>query len=306
MTYIPHHAKDHAIDGVDPIDVDLADLDYAQTAIYTPSTSGDATDLDHVAAHGTGIGTAIASYSGGSSQYLEDDTITSAVIACWELNEGGGVRASPVSERFALYEHTSVGVNQSMGYRATGVTNVPHACDFASGKTLRLAKSEAGSTTLGLTDGGDFSVCGWAEFDSTSGAQYLISEWVNSAGNYSWVFGQNAGAWIWYTSDNGTRYTTDTWGTVSTGTAYFWYWEFDSATDTIGASIDDAALRTKVMDSPQTGLYTGSARFVLGGLHAGESPIDGWIAQPFVFDRKLSAAEITHVYNSGSGRATIT
>lgn len=312
MTYIPNtpHASDHLRTGADPIDGRLAE--YTNTeANYTPSTSGDVDDVNMLGAHALGIDTALAG-SGSTYTYLADATISGLVTECWQLHEVSGIRHSRLARDTKgltpirdLYEDTSGTAQKGfVNYDRAGpdATNIPYA--YSGDGSSRLAMVSA--DWLGL-DSGDWSFSVWVEVDDLTDAdQDILSVWEATGDQRAFrlFFDTSEDKFAFEVSGDGTAGDTTTHtigsGTISAGQWYHLHIYHDDGTE-IGSQIDAATATTT---AHTTGCKASTAPFLVAGGPGAD--FDGGIAQLAFCNTKLSGAQCTHIYNSGSGRALVT
>jgi len=214
----------------------------------------------------------------------------------WPLQEGSGQ---------ARRDHTT-------GQKdCTDVNTVPKV----TGKVDKLAAdfTTANNEYLYNTLAGDWqdnsaSVIAWVNL-KTNTTDYIIASRTDEAGNdRSWklYYSQADNRFAFAISNNGTAYQVtrlaSTFGAPSTSTWYF-VWAFhDAANDEVGISVNDG---TADKTAHTSGFWDSAAPFNIGarggsgGAAAGY--MNGLIEQVGLWNKKLSAAEVTLLYGSGSG-----
>jgi hypothetical protein len=142
-----------------------------------------------------------------------------------------------------------------------------------------------------------FSCAFWIHADAL-GTNALVSVARGAtAGTTDWVFQYDGGAIKLYVPSASTFYNASG-GALSTATWYFVYGEFNYATNTISISVDDGTPGTAA--GPTTPNDTGQDFAVGAYLNVGRY-FNGRIDEVAYWDRILTGAEITELYNAGNG-----
>lgn len=200
----------------------------------------------------------------------------------------------------------------SYGATATLSDNTPTTVRSVTGKAGRAARfvddntQELSMSTLVLGDA-NWTFAAWVKANDVVGALHrgIISKWNSTvAENKEFFVAHNTtenkfGFWV---SANGAATTTSMVAgpVISTNTWYhvvFWH---DATNDEIGLSVNDSSATT----AHAGGVYTGTTAFWIGGI-ANSSNAGTWfngdVDEVGLWDRVLTAAEITQLYNSGAG-----
>lgn len=197
--------------------------------------------------------------------------------------------------------------NHISGFSGTVVNRdglIDQAMDFNS--TSDICRTAANS----ITGTGSFAMCQFVHFDSRSGNDWIAGRTGFMSGSTvpaSWhvyVNGNNAVVFTMSIDgslndwDGSTVATAN--GTIAAGNTYFIYWHYDSTTDELAISVENAA--------PNLGTLTHAFRTegnrLWWGLMTTTFPhnLDGWIDCINYFNEPLTQAERDWVYNGGAGR----
>ncbi len=186
---------------------------------------------------------------------------------------------------------------------ASTVTSTARDFELATSEYFNLADN----TDLSM---GDINCSGtaWVKLESKTSIMTIFSKYSLSPEVREYTFGYtNATDRFQIVGSSGGTSATlfnseaDSFGEVSTGVWYFVMWRYDATADTIEISVNDG---TKDSDSHAGGLYDGNQDFRMGALNsAGATRFwDGLIGPVSIWKKKLSDAEVTSLYNSGSGK----
>lgn len=218
----------------------------------------------------------------------------STLHAAWELDESSGTRVD--------YIH----INRNRNYDLTPV-NAPGA---TSG-TLQL--TAASSQYLWRQSSGlqpaasDFSIGVWVYLDSKGADRAIMSQWDNTLGSdQAWRLWYSGGAdRFTFTISNGTtswNLDADALGSPSIGTWYFISASFNRATFEMRISVNDGTVNTT---SAAGYPVPTTEEFRIGAIGNSTSAMNYWDGRidnaGLWFDHILTAAEITSLYNAGSG-----
>lgn len=147
----------------------------------------------------------------------------------------------------------------------------------------------------------DFTWAGWINAESFTGFDPVLGKWGTTDHEYlMWVGGGNTLNWTCAEAD-GTE-VTNSWEafTLATGTWYFIVVWHDSVNDQIGISVNDGTPDTVAFP---TGVDSTTQEFSLAGNEEAGNKFDGLVDEWGFWRRKLSASDITFLYNSGNGRS---
>lgn len=178
-----------------------------------------------------------------------------------------------------------------------------------SGSSQWVDRASAAGLEMSNTS---FSIAFWFKpttVPSVSGSgDVLVAKNAGSPDQEYWiVVSKAAGDKLQFVVDfNGSGDTVaHTDGTALTaGTWYFVVAVFDVVNQTVGISLNGAAISTtSTGKATNTSIHSGSvSSFRLGAFSSGTFPADAEFDELAVWKRTLSASEITELYNSGSGK----
>lgn len=207
-------------------------------------------------------------------------TIKSGLVAYWKLDEASGTRVDSVAGAYSLTATNTPGSTAG---------KVGDAVDLVVGSSQYL------STSSTLTWSGDWTVAGWFRLRTTGANR---AAWSSLGSQNARVQFQNAVTrYRFFVS--GASVDANTFGAVSTGVWNFVVCDYTNATTTGRISVNDGAFDSSSSMSPPT---------TNGGINVGANQVsaafwDGAEDEIGVWTRKLTATEITYLYNTGSGRS---
>jgi hypothetical protein len=143
----------------------------------------------------------------------------------------------------------------------------------------------------------DFSLGGW--FYSDSDNRGYITKWAASSQKSYILYRSAAGVLQFGISDSGSGTT----NVVGTTLAVNDTWQFiacvhDSVNDVIKISVNGAAFEEV---AHTTGAYNSTADFIIGD-YDNAHKLNGRVDSPYFYDKALSQAEVTTLYNAGAGQ----
>lgn len=147
--------------------------------------------------------------------------------------------------------------------------------------------------------GNDRSIALWVNADDFENSPGIVSNWAGAGGAVvQWLLWVDGTSLKFQIRDTGDVDHVATW--ASTPVAATWYFivcTYNSATGDLKISVND--------DTPVTAntgsVKTGTNSLNLAGRNAGAATWDGKIDSFGIWDRVLSANEITSLYNNGNG-----
>lgn len=153
----------------------------------------------------------------------------------------------------------------------------------------------------GLEFAGDATVACWAKWNSLTALSTVISKWGDST-HKSWrIINYSSSHWIGFvgSADGAAVVECHPAGDPTTGQWYFLAGRYDKT----NGKID---FRVNTTDASQLnlagGLFDSTAKLVVGNYDGGlDYPLDGWVDEISLWDRRLSDAELTTLYNGGAG-----
>lgn len=226
------------------------------------------------------------------------------MIGYWSLEEASGTRAdstdfsgadcgSAAGTGCALTDNNTV--TQAAG-------KVGNAADFEDGNSEQLSRADHADISTGDID---YSFAGWVYLDDvgissrivckddgSAQREFCLSKVAGSAGRFQWLVGNCAGSVAVKDSL--------TFGAPAAGQWYFFFVYHDAAKNQIGISINDGAVDTEPTSGPAADC---TSTFHLGANSTPANFIDGRIDEVAFFKRRLTASEVTALYNGGAGRS---
>lgn len=213
------------------------------------------------------------------------------LVSMYELEEASG-------DRIDAHGSNDCGPFNAPG-SATGV--VGDCLDCATNQTVFISSAPAEIA------GGDknFSLYGFVKFDTIPDAFTTI--WWNATSlsnvaQYSYGINVNGSKLRFVLSDGSSFYTAsaDTFGTITTGTWYFFACGYDADNDEAWISIN-AGTRDVLASVPT--VNSGTGRLFVQGCDVSGFRHDGQLDQTGFYAGVLSQEQIEWLYNGGSGRA---
>lgn len=203
----------------------------------------------------------------------------------WDMDESSGSRADSSGLGYTLVETGTVS-------STTG--KISNAADLTGGGEL-LSVADNADLSGGNTD---FSIALWAYFDTLSGQLTVLSK--DNGAKWDYLI-YTSGTTLHFYADNttGSGFFDIEWGSaLSTATWYHIVVKHDAAADTVYIIVNDG--------TPVTSSHTGGTRDTAGSLtigaeQSGANAGDLRVDELGVWKKVLSAAEITSLYNGGSG-----
>ena len=218
------------------------------------------------------------------------------LISYWKLDEASGTREDAHSTNDLTDNNTVLA--------AAGIIN--DGADFESANTESLSITDAAQSGLAIT--GDLSISLWTKLESALGAdegRQFISKAVAGQRSYSFLLESFGGNFIDFSvSDDGTANSTaqKTWE-PSAGVFYHVAVTYDASAGEVKFYIDGSQLSTTVTGMP-TSIFDSTTAFYIGVFGTGTgSPFDGIIDEVGIWNKVLTDAEVTELYNGGAGLA---
>jgi hypothetical protein len=219
------------------------------------------------------------------------------LMAWYPLNEASGN---------AIDAHSSHDMTETSGTiaAATGPGGVGGARDFEQDDTEYFEVADHADLSMGDFD---FSLAAWVRLEGPQDTRgTLISKNLSTAFEYSLIFDgyNNSGKFAFKIASatgevNFTSVFTDDFGVAVGATWYLVVARHDATANTIDIGVNTG---TQTSASYSAGCWDGGNAFSIGG-GADAVPLDGLMAQVGVWKKKLTADEITWLYNSGAGRS---
>jgi hypothetical protein len=173
--------------------------------------------------------------------------------------------------------------------------NAKMGADFTSASSQSLSNTSASLKTTTA-----FSVGCWFNVDGSGTTETIMNRWKSSGNNRSWLIQRFSDNKLYgFFSDNGTTQTGSIdMGAISTDTWYFIVLVWDGSAN-MKMSLNGSNFTT----TGETASYGGTADFYIGGRSDLSEYFDGTIDGAFFYDKALTQAQVTALYNSGSGVA---
>lgn len=226
---------------------------------------------------------------------------TTNLISYYELEETSGTRVD-----------SHGGNNLADGNTVTSTTGIQGtAAYFTAANSEHLDITDASQTGLDLGAGGsDFAISQWVKFNSLPASNAFASwffKWDGGSNNRSYVLefyitaGEHRSAVLLSSNGGGGAYSNSIslGQTLATDTWYHWVYNYDASAGTLQVYIDGSLAATH--NSTPTSIYNGTADLKVG---EGQGYFDGARDEIAIWSgQTLSTAEISWLYNSGSGRS---
>lgn len=216
----------------------------------------------------------------------------------YKLDEASGNDRGDSSENgFTLLETGTVGAASAK--IDNGVSHDGSAANYlevGDASTFRFADTS-------------FQIAFWVRFDSLASSECAFSKYNAQNNNREYLVQYSSGAdriqWIVSGdgSSNSATASADTLGSPTTGVWYFISVYHDADADEIGISVNNGAFDTASLSG---GVFSGSQKFRLlnfvgsGGTDA--NVLNGDLDEFGIWSRRLTADELTALYNSGNAR----
>jgi hypothetical protein len=209
------------------------------------------------------------------------------LISCWTLDEVSGTRLdSVVASANDLTDNNTV---------ASATGKIGNAADFETGNNEYL--SHVSNVGLLLNDV-DWTICGWINLESNTGASQFMFVKDNDAAGSGALVNLSDEPLVYL---NGGASGVALASPISIATWYQLCSRHDAIANTISIQVNQLA----VVSSAATPPTDAGAALRIGAREASgfEGYFDGLIDELAFWKRVLSDAEITDLYNSGNGRS---
>jgi hypothetical protein len=147
----------------------------------------------------------------------------------------------------------------------------------------------------------DFAYAFWARRDNNSVQHNVVTMHAGGSGDEDHIirFIGTSTIIVYLYNEAGSAFGTHSISGITVGTWHFCYVEHDAAANTLGLSIDDGSFTTNgYAITPSDGADT--ANLAIGSQSAGGVlPYEGAISSVMRWNRKLTAGEITNIYDGG-------
>lgn len=222
-------------------------------------------------------------------------TLTSGLVAYWDLDEASGNRADDGGGVYTLTDNNTVTSTAGLGDTVANFT-------AANGESLS-------TTTLTDIHGGDknFSIVAWANLATNSSVMGVVGLTASaSVLDYALLYnnGYLTGRYQFYVNWGTSNYfaTATTLGKPSTSTWYMLYAEYDYDNNIIRMSAN-AGPKDDGQQPANHPLNTSGTVFAIGQqpFSSGGRYFNGQIGRVGYWNRILTADELTSLYNGGTG-----
>lgn len=212
------------------------------------------------------------------------------MVAYWRLEEGSGTRF----DSFASHDLT----DDNTVLSASGLVGT--AADFEADNAESLSRLDSDLEIVDV----DRTLLSWVNFESLTASQAFMGVW--GVGTENFIVQKNTSGNFRFnlqTTDGFKVLEATTFGAPTTSTWYMVICEHDASGDLITIQVNNGTI-----DSLATGgapVAIAGQEFTLGNLDVVDPTfgLDGLQDETGVWDRLLTAAEKTFLYNSGSGRS---
>lgn len=211
--------------------------------------------------------------------------LTDSLVSYWALEEASGNRADSHGSN-TLTDNNTV---------ASATGKISTAADFEASNSEWLSCADNAALSTGDID---FSLSFWVYFEST-GYQELAGKWTGGGTDREWLIYTFGGAMSFQVQGPSSGQTVTHGTSLTSGVWYHVVVWHDSVNNVIGITINDTSAVTQAHSG---GANDGTADFTLGG-RSGSVYFDGLMDEVGFWKKVLSAAEITSLYNGGSGFA---
>lgn len=220
-------------------------------------------------------------------------------VSCWDLEEANTTRQDASANNNDLTDVNTV---------ATSTGIVLDGADFERSNSEYLTIADASQTGLDIT--GDISFATWFKPESQppSGNAYMLaSKWVSGSGAYNFSYFNVGGTprlamQLFDSTDPANNINYFIAQTLSDATWYHLVWVFDIDTDTVTVYVNGSSIGT--VSTAIGTINNSSGQFTLGQYQLDPGYYtDGVMDVAEIYNRELTSAEVTALYNSGAGVA---
>lgn len=215
------------------------------------------------------------------------------LVAYWSLEEASGTRVDATGRSNDLTPTNTPG-------NTTG--KVGSAVQLTAASSHRLDRASTADVTMGNFD---FTISCWAYLDALGAQRYIYSKWSTLAASglaeYNLLYETSGTRFDFYIAGFGKRVRSDVLGAPAATTWYHIVCTHDAAGDLIAMYVNG----TSQGSTATAGSFpaAGTQNLGVGTAKSGEANAlwNGRIDELGIWKRLLSGAEITQLYNGGSG-----
>lgn len=235
-----------------------------------------------------------------SYNYAATSTISDVGLkALWNMNEASGNLLN-TSESDNAMSDSYLATAGTTGYGATGHISGLDSYDYAGGDGDKAVANNTKSDYDFLTKTNAlFTLMWWSQFDSTSGADDLFGTGGSTSSDLSIRYrGVVDDKFAIFLADEGEQLTTLT---VSNTNWHFYMLQYDNSVGTLKMSVDNGTVENVAtgLNIENTAAQTGT--FGFGDNSSSTNEFNGKMQQFMMFNKIVSASDITKMYNSGNG-----
>lgn len=225
---------------------------------------------------------------------INSGTLKTNLISCWPLNEFSS--AAGAVTRYDAHGSNDLTDNNTTP-SAAGLFN--RGADFEKANSEYL--SIADNASLSITGAQTWSC--WFKAESITDLDPIFSKWVETGAQRTHALTFDVGKIRWLASGDGATFVDVIGGTtLSAGTWYHVVVTFTPSTK-VEAFINGVSDGSDTASIPAT-LFNSTAPFYIGRANpfgSGDRYFDGVVQSVCVWNRVLTGAEITELYNAGEG-----
>ena len=218
-------------------------------------------------------------------------TLIDKLAAWWPLDESSGTRGDAHGAN-DLTDNNTVA-------QATG--KLSGAASFTSANSEYLSIASNAALQAGDVD---FMIGVWVYLKVKGAVKSIVTKWDSTGDNreYRLFYQASVDRFQIQISDDGIAATTtlsaDTLGSPTVNTWYFILAWHDPTADTLNIQVNNGGVDSA---AHSTGIYVGSADFMIGARPVTPNYLDGYVDEAFIWKQLLSADERAAVYNASYG-----
>lgn len=216
--------------------------------------------------------------------------LTDNLVAFWKLDEASGTRNDSVGSNHLTDNNTVLSVAGQIG----------NAAQFVAANSEFLSIASNADVQSGDID---YTLAGWVYIDSGSDAA-IVTKDHSVSGTREYFLGTSGNKFLFHNAkptDSLTLVFANTFGTLSAATWYFVVAYHDAAADEIGISVNNGAFDTAATGGALQAASTAEFRIGARQYSGFEGYFNGRVDAVGYWKRKLSAGDVTELWNGGSG-----
>lgn len=228
-----------------------------------------------------------------ATDIVNDGTLSTNLISCWELDETSGTRVDAANGNDLTDNNTVLS--------ATGIQG--NAADFVAANSEYLSITDASQTGLDIT--GDFWTSSWVNLTSLpSSNEYAIfsKDDVTNRSYYQFVdVDEKLVIFFQDGSGNSSRFRTNAAVIGGTGSTTNIVAQVDVSAPSATVWVNGTSVTVNTELSAATSIRNSTANFEVGRFGQGNRYMDGWIDVLSIWTGTTTQSKVNSVYNSGSG-----